>query len=90
MDEHDICLPQAVWARYGLPPQVRCSGATVRAALDDLCDRLPEVSAYVRAPDRTVPRATLIFADGYRVINIDDTALPSASELTIVIASAGG
>ena len=89
MDEHDICLPQAVWARYGLPPQVRCSRHSP-CSLDDLCDRLPEVSAYVRAPDRTVPRSTLIFADGYRVINIDDTALPSASELTIVIASAGG
>lgn len=87
---HVLRLPQAIWARSGLPAEVPCCGGTVRAALDDACRQSPGLSAFLAPGRDSLPRSVLVFADGSRVTDVQSQELNESSDLRVVIPSAGG
>lgn len=90
MAEHVLRLPQAIWARFGLPSEVHCTGQTIREALDDVCRRLPALTAYLAPDSPSLLRSVLVFADGNRVVDIGAGNIEDGTILQIVIPSAGG
>lgn len=93
MGEVVLRLPQAVWARCGLPAEVPCHGATAREALDDACRRVPELSTYLAPAEpgsAQLSRSVLLFADGVRVRDLDSDPVSETAVLRLVIPSAGG
>jgi hypothetical protein len=86
---HSVALPQAIWARCGLPSRIECSGGTVRTAIEDCCRRLPQLGLYLSTDPVGQPGGAVIFADGNRVMNAD-LELAAPTNLRVIIPSAGG
>lgn len=87
-----ITLPNVLRAYADGQSTIECQGATVSELLDHLTTRFPAIRARILTDDGQIRRFVNIYLDDedIRALQGPDTAVTSASTLTILSAVAGG
>jgi molybdopterin converting factor small subunit len=87
-----VRIPPVLRASVGGAKQVEASGATLGAALDDLCARYPGVREQILTPEGDLNRFVNVFVNDQDVRYLQGLTTPIAADDTVVLlpAMAGG